>query len=248
LIFIAQNSYSQNTKKYELPEFVQINDSLFVAKFEVSIRDYAAFLLYAKQILKDSLFAEKCLPNPNTTDWIIWNSYKKEASTLDNTVYTFRDSTVSFNTIMRNLPITNISTIQALAYCIFKNDDYKEFLIQAKKKQKKRLPPNLFFRLLTEKEWNYAASFSTDTSNIICTNYFTNNSLKESRPMPVYNGTRNSIGLFNMVGNVAELVSDNEEAMGGSFKDSLKACNSRIQKDKIRIEHTVGFRIAAVIR
>ena len=243
-----QNLQGQITKKYELPGFVQINDTLFVSKFETSIRDYAAFLLYLKKKQKDSVLAEQSLPNPNTTDWTMLSFYKKTLTTFDNPLFELHDTSVSFTTVIGSLPVVNVSQKQASDYCNFKGLDYKIYLEKAKEKEKKKLPNSLFFRLLTKSEWAKAASFTADTSNIICLQFFVRNSLEEMRPMSIFQGSKNEIGLFNMAGNVAELVLDTGKAFGGSFKDNLQNCNSTNEKDLRLGEHNVGFRIAAVVR
>jgi formylglycine-generating enzyme required for sulfatase activity len=248
LTIFAQNVLGQAAKKYDLPGFVQLNDTLFVSKTEISIRNYAAFLLYLNHKEKDSAVTEQALPIPNTTDWTIWSSYSKKLITFDQPIFEIHDTTVSFTSVMGYLPVVNVSKRQATDYCNFRRVDYDIYIKKAKSRVKKKLPSNLFFRLLTEAEWKEAAGFTGDTSNVVCNQFFLRNLPNEKRPLPVYHGSKNSLGLFNMVGNVAELVSDTDKAFGGSFRDNLQDCNTEKSSALNFGEHCVGFRVAAVVR
>jgi formylglycine-generating enzyme required for sulfatase activity len=213
LTIVTQSVLGQINSKYEIPGFVQINDTLFISKYEISIRDYAAYLLFLRKKQNDSLLAEKSLPNPNTTDWTIWNSYKKELITFDIPIIEFNSKSVSFTSAMGYLPIVNVSKRQALDYCNFKALDYDLYYNTAKRKAKKKLPSHMFFRLLTETEWKEASGSTLDTSIVVCIQFFQQNLPKELRPLPIFEGEKNSKGLFNMIGNVAEIVSDAENAI-----------------------------------
>src|SRR5262245_28122500 len=88
LFFLCDLSNGQTAKtKKQLPGFVQINDTLFVAKTETSIRDYAYFLVYLHDIKKDSARLAACMPEPNYTDWIAWDSFYKRRDTLNIPLY-----------------------------------------------------------------------------------------------------------------------------------------------------------------
>jgi formylglycine-generating enzyme required for sulfatase activity len=118
---------------------------------------------------------------------------------------------------------------------------------RAKKRQKKKLPPYLFFRLLTATEWKAAAGHAIDSNKVICKEYFQRNSIKGRHPFD-YSEAMNSIGLINLLGNVAEWVEDSALAFGGSYKDTLANCQAASGRVTEPATDDVGFRIAAVIR
>jgi len=60
---------------------------------------------------------------------------------------------------------------------------------------------------------------------------------------PVYNYQPNPYGIFNIVGNVSEMIQENDNAMGGDFLSS--GYNVRIKSKKKFTEPkcNVGFRV-----
>jgi hypothetical protein len=51
-----------------------------------------------------------------------------------------------------------------------------------------------------------------------------------------------------MIGNVAEIVSDAENAIWGSFRDDLKDCINLKSIELKKGQNNIGFRVAAVLR
>jgi len=128
-----------------------------------------------------------------------------------------------------------------------------------------------YYRLPTEAEWEYAARANEkgpfgDYESPHATTWFGQNSTK--KPQPVRTRFSNSFGLFDMLGNVSEWVSDYYAPYpgdplvakpdpkstvntgfrvyrGGSFKDSEAACriaNRNKAKDEFVAGH-IGFRL-----
>jgi formylglycine-generating enzyme required for sulfatase activity len=57
----------------------------------------------------------------------------------------------------------------------------------------------------------------------------------------------NQFGIYNMSGNVAELVSDDTVAMGGSWNDTGYDVRVESEQPATKPKSTIGFRVVAVI-
>jgi len=239
---------STNETKFTLPGFVQINDTLFISTCETSIRDYAKFLLNLVQLNKDTSKLQLCIPNPNYTDWTMWSSFSKKLLTYDDNIFTIIDTSISFTSWLGNYPVVNVDKIQALEYCKFKTEEYKIFFNRLTQKQRRKFPEKVLFRLPTAKEWTEIANTPLENPNIICKDYFKSDLTGQSMPMQINKGSINSFGIYNMTGNVAELVIDANNVYGGSFKETIDNCNSTSFREFIKGDNATGFRIIAIIK
>lgn len=265
-------SSGQNiTKKFSLPGFVQLNDSLFISATEIDIREYGRFLSIWRKFSGDPDFISKALPSPNYLGWTYWNSFSKFLITFSGqyeivdknlTTEPPKDTIISFTALINNWPVVNVTRQQINLYCDFRTKDYQVFYNSQKKKKKAKYPANLFFRLPTTSEWIYAASSGLDTtkykygveedyvkySSPVSMEAFISDTTKQSHPFPVTMGQMNKSKIINMCGNVAELVSDNEFAYGGSFLEPTANCTVTSKKLFTEPKSNIGFRIVAVIR
>ncbi len=249
LSLIALNLPGQSiSKKINLPGYVQINDTFFAGKYEVSIIDYVKSLVYIRSNLKDTVLLQKSLPDPNYTNWTYWNSYTKSQTIFNDDIISINDSSrISFKLALRDCPIVNISKAQAVQYCNWRTEDYQVFYKRLSRRKKKKYPSNVLFRLPTVKEWEMFAVMESKDSVTICKEFFYDLT-KTFMPEPIFYGQRNAIGIFNMTGNVSEIVSDNDSVYGGSFKDGLKNCTPTSKAPFVRGTNSIGFRLVAVIR
>jgi len=249
LFFLCQLSNGQTPKnKKQLPGFVQVNDTLFIATTETSIREYSYFLLYLHKFKKDSATLVACMPEPNYTDWTEWDSFYKKLIKFDNPLYEINGEAISFTSVMGYLPVVNVDKKQANEYCAFKTADYKLFYSNLKRGKKRKFSENVTYRLPTSQEWIAVAGAPIKKGNIICRDYYKNDTTGQLMPKSVYAGCVNTLGIYNLTGNVAELVSDADHAYGGSFKDPIDHCGATSGKIYDHWDHTVGFRIVAIIR
>ncbi|OQP56887.1 hypothetical protein A3860_09910 [Niastella vici] len=248
-LFLCHFSHGQTAKnRKQLPGFVQINDTLFIATTETSIRDYSYFLLYLHDFKKDSAMLAACMPETNYTDWTAWDSYYSKLIKYDNPLYEIKDRAISFTSVMGYLPVVNIDKRQANEYCAFKTADYKKFFSKLRPGKKKKFSENVTFRLPTSQEWIAIASTPLKNGNIVCREYYKNDTTGQLMPGSIYEGCVNSQGVYNLTGNVAELVGDTDYAYGGSYKDPIDHCNATSGKRFEQGDHSIGFRLVAVIR
>ncbi|GAA4053725.1 hypothetical protein GCM10022409_45890 [Hymenobacter glaciei] len=70
--------------------------------------------------------------------------------------------------------------------------------------------------------------------------------LKLATPGYVYQGPPNDFGLYQMLGNVAEMVQERGLTKGGSYRDDLAACTIRARGQVAGPAATVGFRAVCV--
>ena len=274
LIFclLSLQSLGQNiNKKYSLPGFVQLNDTLFISIVELDIREYGRFLVIWRERSGDSDFMRKALPSPDYLGWTYWDNYRKELLTYsdlyeivdkDRLTNQPKDTAISFIGWISNWPIVNVTKQQANLYCEFRTKDYEFFYNSQKKKKKEKYPANLVFRLPTTNEWIMAASSMLDTatykfgvvdynqkySKPVCAETFIGDSTGQSHPYSVAYGQINKSGIINMCGNVAELVSDSDFVYGGSYTDSSKNCTITSRQLFVEPKNNIGFRVVAVIR
>jgi formylglycine-generating enzyme required for sulfatase activity len=259
------------SKKYSLPGFVQLSDTIFISATEMDIREYGRFLAIWRNKSDDPDFIVKAMPSPNYLGWTYWSSFSNsvivfsdlyEIIDKDQMTNSPRDTTISFTYSISNWPVVNVTKQQASLYCTFKTEDYQVFYNSQKKKQKEKYPANLIFRLPTTNEWIYAASSKLDTakykygiidrnqkySTPVSAEAFAGDTTGQSHPFSVTSGQLNKLKLMNMCGNVAELVADSDYVYGGSFIEGPKNCTVTSRQKFTEPKNNIGFRIVAVIR
>lgn len=259
IIFITSlfETNGQTLNKDILGNFIQINDTLYISKFEVSIREYSSFLLYLLNNKKNINEVTEFLPMPNNVYWKYWDEFNDKVDVFASSLYEIEDSLTSimkkpsivFTTYFGDFPIVNVDLNKANSYCNFKTFQYQFIYNNLNERKKRKFPNNLIFRLLTEQEWKLISTTSFDSTNVICTDYYSKKNYSTIKsPQQIYNGSVNKYGIYNVYGNVAELIG-NGQIFGGSFNNSLKECQA--QDNNTNFENSnndVGFRIVAVIK
>jgi len=110
-------------------------------------------------------------------------------------------------------------------------------------------------------EWIFAASAGLDTTKYkygveneakhaspVCVETFSKDTTGQSHPFAVRTGQKNGFNIYNMCGNVAELVDDADFVFGGSFKEPSAQCTVTSKQDFTTPQSNIGFRVVAVIR
>lgn len=246
---VCITAFAQSDIKEINKSLAKINDKLYASKYEVSNKLYATFLKSFK-------------PSDHSNEWS-----SAQIDTLK-----WRDK-LSFNEpyvhyyhshpAYQNYPVVNISYEGAKLFC--------EWLTQYYNANPKRKFKKVLFRLPSEKEWMMAAQGGDSTAiypwkgqylrNIkgcmLC-NFSSEindsskdigrNSDKADITAQVNAYWENSFGLFNMSGNVAEMIAEKGIAKGGSWKDKaeLLKINSKYNYDG-NAQTNVGFRYFAEI-
>jgi len=161
----------------------------------------------------------------------------------------------------RNYPVIGVSYEQAVAFCKWRTARVKEFWALGNKTE-----INIEYRLPSKSEWE-----------MLCLNgagYVDNNGkdkkgyykFKWSHPKwdstakekfmndvsdivaPVKSYEKNWFGLYNMIGNVSEMISEQGISKGGNYKSSLEQCRSGKDIAYTRPESWLGFRCVCVVK
>ncbi len=139
-----------------------------------------------------------------------------------------------------NLPVEEVSLADAINYCA---------LLTSQEKDAGRLPNGYLYRLPTDEEWEYACragttnlwTFGDDPGPLTSYGWITDHTAHDFTH-PVGQKLPNPWGLYDMYGNVWELVSNNI-IRGGSAWDDPPECNSAARGSFGGATINVGFRI-----
>ncbi|MDP1747337.1 MAG: SUMF1/EgtB/PvdO family nonheme iron enzyme [Bacteroidota bacterium] len=199
---------------------VKIKDGLYASKYEVSNKLYITFLNSLKRSNKTNLLSIAQIDSVKWTDKLTYN---------EPYVHYYHS-----HPAYQNYPLVNISYEGADLYCAWLTEQYNF--------DKKRKFKKVLFRLPSEKEWILAAQ-AGDSSAIypwegkelrnkkgqVMYNY--KRELKDTLwvdgkyienvdvTAPIKSYWKNNFGLYNMSGNVAEMINEKGIVKGGSWKD-----------------------------
>lgn len=227
------------------PGTVWIKDSIYMDMCEVRNLDYLEYTLWTKKY--DSANYTNVLPD--TTVWRHKLSYNEPY-----VQHYFR------HPAYRKYPVVGVSYEQAVAYCKWRTERIQEFdSIYFKGKAYSDLT---HYRLPTKEEWEYAANAKTGRQygfvSMLSSDNSPNFNVKEAYMLgyseagadilvPVVYKKPNSFGLYNTIGNVAEMTMDKGVSKGGGWKNSIAECDI---SDSIKYERPsswLGFRCACVV-
>ena len=243
-----QNSFTSAFGQVDIKEInkslAKINDRLYASKYEVSNNLYMTFLNSLKQSGNIDLLA---IAQIDTLKWT-------DALSFNEPYVRYYHAHPAYH----NYPVVNVSYEGAGLFC--------EWLTLQYNADPKRKFKKVFFRLPSEEEWMTAAR-AGDTSAIYSwegkelrnkKGYMMSNfkrgegdtmgvagKLNDNADItaPVFSYWKNNFGLYNMSGNVAEMVNEKGIAKGGSWRDnpeSLKIAATYTYDGKA--QPFVGFR------
>jgi sulfatase modifying factor 1 len=229
----------------------KINDSLFFSRFEVTNNQYSIFLKHLKE---GKQAAEYQTGQIDTAKWRDLSAYNEPFVKNYHT-----------HPAYANYPIVNISFEGATLFCEWLTDQYNS---NEKRKFKK-----VKFRLPTREEWIAAAKGGTPdaiypwegnemmTKNgLFRCNFIRaaddtmgvagklNDNADITAPSNWY--WPNKYGLYNMSGNVAEMIAEKGKTMGGSWLDEADAMKIEGLGKFATFSNpmpTIGFRFVMVI-
>lgn len=216
--------------------WAKVKEGTWMQKTEVSNAEFRLFLDDLKAIGNLDGYHSYY---PDTLGWQAANAANKP---LD----AFYFSSPSFD----NYPVVNISYEAAEAYCYWLGAKYNALNNQPFGKVKFSLP--------SQEEWILAARSGKNDNSIFpwkgeeLTNKkgeklsnFKSSDFPQGSAVtaPVNSFYANSIGLYNVVGNVAEMVKEKGVAMGGSYMDSRDKVGINSRKQYATSTADIGFRV-----
>ena len=229
IISLAFNK--SNFKKFIPPGTVKINDTLFADETEVSNLSWLEFEYWTcTKYGKNSSEYKAVVP-----DTLVWRNKESFNEPYVHNYYRHK--------AYRNFPVVGITFEQAIAFCKWRTERVKEFYSIAYKKNLK-----IEYKLPTKEQWEFLCSnclnnFKNDGKNEKGLITFNHRWAKDSVEWikgdknrigmdvtaPVYSYWPNSFNLYNMIGNVSEMVLEKGISKGGSWRNILEEC--RVGKD-----------------
>lgn len=231
--------------------FGKIREHIYVSKYEVSNADYRAFLAAAES---DPQQYKAALP-----DTSVWQGTEHSASPM--TAFYFRHP--SFD----NYPMVGVSFENALAYCqwltvIYNKEENRKF-----SKVIFRLPTKEEWTLAAnggdeKKQYPWGTGFIRNSRSMSLCNYNENgelifdsatkkyiiapiapNGIRIKITSPVKSFYPSSFGMYNMSGNVAEMIAEKGTAKGGSYDDPAWNVTIASEKKYTKATADIGFRV-----
>lgn len=235
-------------KSFTPPGTVQITETLFADETEISNFSWQEYEFWTKSIYgKNS--KEHIATLPDTTVWRDKSSYNEPY-----VQYYYR------HPAYKNYPVVGISYEQAQSYCKWRTERVKTMLSRKKDFEHQ----NIEYRLPTKEEWERLAESSSCFLNnqgrnskgvylINCPRIDTipvKGSLYDNADVtaPVHSYYKNNLGLYNMLGNVAELVEEKGISKGGGWKTLVENCRVGKDTEFSKPNAWTGFRCVCVVK
>jgi len=233
------------------PGTVKIDYNLFFDEVEVTNAMWKEYLYWqAKTFGKTSNKYKQALPD--TTIW------KSKLGYTDAYVKHYFSHTAYLQ-----YPVIGVSYEQAIAFCKWRTDRVKELFDIQKEKDKKSIFPKVFeYRLPTKAEWEKVARTGYDLKTlkkiekkhkgqIRCNlkrgkggNMGVAGKLNDNADItaPVYAYWPNKYGIFNLIGNIAEMVSEKDIAKGGAWIHNEEDVDVEKDFNYTKPTNWIGFR------
>lgn len=231
--------------------YVKFDKDIYVSKYELTNVEYRDFLQDLKLQMDDISFNKY---KPDSTLWT------KKFTYSYNEPYT---NMYHWHPSYNNYPVVNISLEAINYYCNWLSNKYNS--------DPKRGINKVIFRLPTELEWMKFSSplpghnlpwygnFPYEENNQKCIVFLANIKVKDyatnkynyvidggMTPLTVGSYKENKIGIYDIIGNVAELTSDNK-IKGGSWSNTLDECVINKSQDYSTPDPRVGCRLVMEI-
>jgi formylglycine-generating enzyme required for sulfatase activity len=237
----------QTKKQFTPPGTVQINDTLFADEAEISNMSWLEYEMWTINMYgKHS--KEHLAMLPDTLVWRENNSYNEPY-----VIYYYR------HVAYRDYPVVGISYEQAVEFCKWRTERVKMFMTVAKKFK----DMNFEYRLPSKNEWERLAEPSAGfinnggrnekgqyRLNCISTDAAVKSATNDNADVtaPVRSYYKNLFGIYNMTGNVAEMVSEKGICKGGGWRNNVEECRIGLDKEYTKPTAWLGFRCICVIK
>ena len=247
-IFSILNSFTtRKPKKFIPPGTVQITETFFADEAEISNFAWQEYEKWTA-IKFGKLSTEHISTLPDTTVWRQKNSYN-----VPYVEYYYR------HPAYRDYPVVGISYEQAIAFCKWRTERVKEFYMIGFKKTL-----NVEYRLPTKEEWELLCcsypiymnnggrnekGFHTFNFSDPDYSWGKNGTIPKEYPdvtAPVYSYVKNSFGVYNTYGNVAEMINEKGICKGGSWRHNFEECRAGKDIPYEKPNAWLGFRCVCV--
>ena len=238
-------------KKFVPPGTVQINDTLFADETEISNFSWREFE-YWTMIKFGKNSKEHVAVMPDTTVWRQPNS-----SNEPYVQYYYR------HLAYKDYPVVGISYEQAIQFCEWRTARVKEFCSISKKYQN----INFHYRLPSKQEWEsltFNGQFEFSNNGKDEKGYMKMNVRRETVKKfeddkvydsggvdvtaPVYAYKPNILKIYNLIGNVSEMVSEKGVAKGGGWINLVEECRIGREQNYSSPTAWLGFRCVCVVK
>jgi formylglycine-generating enzyme required for sulfatase activity len=242
LILTGFSFFIYRAKKFIPPGTVQITETLFADKSEITNQSWVEYMFWiGYKYGRES--AEYLATLPDTLVWRNKDTYNEPYVThyLRHPAY-------------KNYPVVGITYEQARTFCTWRTVRVKEFFMMVHKKA-----IDIEYRLPNKEEWEFVSNngygfFSKDDSQNKLNCLREDTLASETRQgsynitAPVCSYETNYFGLYDMFGNVSEMVEEKGVSKGGSWKHILEEC--RAGKDQLysKSEAWLGFRCVCIVK
>lgn len=212
----------RNKHLFSPPGTVNVSEKLFYDETEITNFHWREYVYWKKNHFGDTS-AEYKMSLPDTTVW------------LDPTAYNQPYVGYYFShTAYRDYPVVGITYEQAADYCKWRTARVKEYY-KIRNKKSDHVPNKFHYRLPTKKEWEIMAKagYSEKTLKSFEKKYkgmarynvkrelgktiYSEKNIHWDVTAPVYSYWPNSYGVWQIMGNVAEIVSEKGIAKGGGW-------------------------------
>ncbi len=218
----ALNFLSNTDQNFRPPGTKEVVDNFFIDERELTNIDWKEYVSYQKELYgEDSPEYENALPD--TSVWLIDSLYNMP---YVETYY----SHPSYN----YYPVVGVSYHQAKDYCVWRTARVKEMI------KEYGIEANFEYRLPTRTEWELVAKsgYTNKQKKLLrkqkekygdskmrnCNMIINNDSDSDIQKLRMVAPSRsylpNKYEVYNMYGNVAEMIEEQNVAMGGSYMDS----------------------------
>lgn len=231
------------------PGTVRVTENFFIDETEISNFSWQEFEIWTKNKYGANS-AEHIATLPDTLTW-----RDNLACNEPYVQYYYR------HPAYKDYPVIGISYEQAQAYCKWRTERVKEYYAIRYKKNW-----NIEYRLPTKEEWERIASselyvfnnkgrnekkqltFNHHAEPLDTSEYAWYNGDHADVTAPVNSYWKNRFGVYNMIGNVAEMVQEKGISKGGSWRHKLEQC--RPGKDLMynAPKAWIGFRCVCVMQ
>ena len=247
----AQKPIEKVLKSIKPPNCIPLEANIFMDRAEISNLHWLEYLAYLEKNQPEQYEANL----PDTTCW---------ANEL-----AYNDSYVA-NYLrypgFHHFPVVGVSYQQVLDYCKWRSKVVTKNFTQHKKNKYKDYDIEFIFKLPSIEQWEKAAQgnindlygFKELKPKEAKHNYYRANHLRTDSLSKHLNGvliteyilaySPNALGFYNMIGNVAEMVTKEGVAKEGSWQDPLEDCAINKQKTYERPESWVGFRCICEVK